>query len=144
MPARAAEWGRNMPMNAYNRYQEQSVMTMTSGEMLMKLYDETIKQLQAGKRFIEAKDMQQAEKALQKAQTILEYLRSTLNRKYPISANLSSLYRFFKEQIMSAIIRRDVKPLDDITPMVEELRDAFAQADKQVRMGKQHPTELVG
>lgn len=119
-------------------------MTMTSGEMLMKLYDETIKQLQAGKRYIEAKDMQQAEKALKKAQDILEYLRSTLNRKYPISANLSSLYRFFKEQIMSAIIRRDVKPLEDITPMVEELRDAFVQADKQVRMGKQHPTELVG
>lgn len=133
-----------MPVNAYNRYQEQSVMTMTSGEMLMKLYDETIKQLQAGKRYIEAKDMQQAEKALKKAQDILEYLRSTLNRKYPISANLSSLYRFFKEQIMSAIIRRDVKPLEDITPMVEELRDAFVQADKQVRMGKQHPTELVG
>lgn len=133
-----------MVMNAYNRYQQQSVMTMTKGDMLMKLYDETVKQLQAGKHFIEAKDMQQAGEALNKAQKIINYLRETLNRKYPISANLSSLYRFFNDQIMAAIIHRDVKPLNDITPMVEELRDAFSQADKQVRMEKQHSGELVG
>lgn len=133
-----------MVMNAYNRYQEQSVMTMTKGDMLMKLYDETVKQLQTGRHFIETKDMKQAGEALQKAQRIINYLRETLNRKYPISANLSSLYRFFNDQIMAAVIHRDVKPLDDITPMVEELRDAFSQADKQVRMGKQHSGGLVG
>lgn len=119
-------------------------MTMTKGEMLIKLYDEVLKQLHSGVHFIKEKNMTESNKALQKAQTIIDYLRSTLNRKYPISANLSSLYRFFNEQIVSANIHRDVKPLEDVIPMVEELRDAFAQADKQVRMGGKHSAELVG
>lgn len=119
-------------------------MTMTKGEMLTKLYDEAIKQLLAGKSFIQEKNMNSADKALQKARVIIEYLGSTLDRKYPISTNLISLYRFFNEQIMAADIHRDTKPLDDITPMIQELRDAFSQADKQVRMSKQHSTELVG
>lgn len=131
-------------MNAYSRYQEQSVMTMTKGEMLIKLYDEVLKQLNNGIHFIEVKNIAEMNKALQKAQLVIDYLKSTLNRKYPISANLSSLYRFFNEQITSANIHRDAKPLEDIIPLVEELRDAFAQADKQVRMERQHSTELVG
>ena len=33
-----------MPVNPYQKYQQQSVMTMTQGEMLTKLYNEIIKQ----------------------------------------------------------------------------------------------------
>ena len=31
-----------MALNPYQKYQQQSVMTMTQGEMLTKLYDEVI------------------------------------------------------------------------------------------------------
>lgn len=119
-------------------------MTMTRGEMLLKLYDESIKQLNNAIYFINEKNMQDAGQALQKAQLVIDYLRSTLNEKYPISGNLKSLYRFFSEQIVSANVRRDVKPLEDIIPLIQDLRDAFAQADKQVRMEKQHTAEMVG
>ena len=40
----------NAYQNAYQKYQQQSVTTMTQGEMLIKLFDETIKQLNAVKR----------------------------------------------------------------------------------------------
>ena len=135
-----------MQTNAYSRYQEQSVMTMTRADMLLKLYDETVKQLHNGVHFIKEKDMASADKCLQKAQNILQYLSSTLDRKYPISNNLASLYRFFKDQIMAASIHRDTKPLESITPMISELRDAFAQADKQLRIEQQpqHSSEMVG
>ena len=90
-------------------------MTMTRADMLLKLYDETVKQLHNGVHFIKEKDMASADKCLQKAQNILQYLSSTLDRKYPISNNLASLYRFFKDQIMAASIHRDTKPLESIT-----------------------------
>ena len=38
-----------MPVNPYQQYQRQSVMTMTQGEMLTKLYDEVIKQMSGAK-----------------------------------------------------------------------------------------------
>lgn len=126
-----------MSVNPYSKYQEQSVMTMTKGEMLTKLYDEAIKQLNYGVHHIQNKDYKAAGTCLNKAQTIIDYLRGTLDKKYEISGNLASLYRFFNEQIMSANIKKQTKPLEDIIPMITDLKDAFVQADKTVRMGKQ-------
>lgn len=56
--------------NPYTRYTEQSVMTMTGGEMLVRLYDETAKQMKAGLAHIERGDVIAANTALTKARTI--------------------------------------------------------------------------
>ncbi|MEG1698575.1 MAG: flagellar protein FliS, partial [Oscillospiraceae bacterium] len=60
--------------NPYTRYTEQSVMTMTNGEMLVRLYDETAKQMNAGLSHIANNDVLATNTALQKARTILNYL----------------------------------------------------------------------
>ncbi|MEF9852360.1 MAG: flagellar export chaperone FliS [Hydrogenoanaerobacterium sp.] len=121
-------------MNPYERYTEQSVMTMTHGEMLIKLYEETIKQINIGKSSILSKNIVTANAALQKAQRILTYLKATLDFKYPISSNLADLYDFFIEQLVAANIRKETKLLDDILPLVEELKDAFTQGERIARM----------
>jgi len=74
-----------MPVNPYQQYQRQSVMTMTQGEMLTKLYDEVIKQMSGAKICLTEKDLSGVNNALQKAQRILFYLKSTLDFKYEIS-----------------------------------------------------------
>ena len=110
-----------MPVNPYQQYQRQSVMTMTQGEMLTKLYDEVIKQMSG------------ANNALQNAQRILFYLKSTLDFKYEISGNLDALYDFFIERIVQANLKKDAAILDEIIPMIEDLRDTFVQADRNAR-----------
>ena len=60
-----------MPVNPYQRYQQQSVMTMTPGEMLLKLYDEVITQLTAVRQFNEEKDYEKSNASLKKAQRII-------------------------------------------------------------------------
>lgn len=122
-----------MANSPYEQYQKQSVMTMTQGEMLTKLYEEIIKQLSGAVLFIDSKDFSRANLALQKAQKILNYLKVTLDHKYRISQNLESLYDFFIQQIILANIKKEVKPVQDIIPMVEELRDTFIQADRIAR-----------
>ena len=44
-----------MPVNPYQKYQQQSIMTMTPGELLLKLYDETVKQLRYGEDALQQK-----------------------------------------------------------------------------------------
>ena len=122
-----------MANSPYEQYQKQSVMTMTQGEMLTKLYEEIIKQLSGAVLFIDSKDFSRANLALQKAQKILNHLKATLDHKYRISQNLESLYDFFIQQIILANIKKEVKPVQDIIPMVEELRDTFIQADRIAR-----------
>ena len=131
-------------MNPYEKYTEQSVMTMTHGEMLIRLYEETLKQISIGKNSILNKDIFATNAALQKAQCILNYLKATLDFKYPISANLSSLYVFFNEQLVEANIRKDVKLLDDIMPLIDELKDTFAQGEKIARMANTEQSCRVG
>lgn len=133
-----------MPANPYDKYKEQSVMTMTHGEMLTRLYEEVIKQLNMGVLGIDQKNYNGTNEALKKAQRIINYLKATLDFKYDIANNLASLYDFFNQQIISANIKKNSRFLEEILPMVEELKDAFVQGEKLARMGKQTSDTRIG
>ena len=124
-----------MPVNPYQKYQQQSVMTMTPGEMLLKLYDEVINQLNAVRQFNLDKDYPGANAALKKAQRIITYLNQTLDFQYEISGSLSALYDYFLRRLVEANIHKDNEPIDEVLPMIVELRETFAQADKNNRSG---------
>ena len=123
-----------MQGNPYQVYKQQSIMTMTQGEMLHKLYEEVVKQLRCAEIFIEEKDYGKTNEALQKAQRILNHLKATLNHQYEISNNLAALYDYFIQQIVLANIRKDAAPIREVAPMIQELEDAFTQADKLARI----------
>nr|WP_302819774.1 flagellar export chaperone FliS [Ruthenibacterium lactatiformans] len=124
-----------MALTPYQKYQQQSVMTMTQGEMLIKLFDEIIKQLYAAKQFNLEKDYGAANSAVQKAQKILRYLDSTLDSRYEISSNLSALYEYFIHCLTQANLRKENAPIEEILPMIDELRESFVQADHTTRRG---------
>ncbi len=123
-----------MAYNPYNRYASQSVMTMTHGEMLTKLYEAIILNMNLAIQGISEKDIATTNLSLQKAQKILNYLTVTLDRQYPISNNLAALYDFFNRQLIAANVKKDASLIQEIVPMVEELRDVFVQGDRLSRI----------
>ncbi len=127
-----------MSYNPYNKYASQSVMTMTHGEMLTKLYEAAILNMNLAIRGIGEKNVADTNLALQKTQKIFNYLTVTLDRQYPISNNLAALYDFFNRQLIAANIKKDAALIKEIIPMVEELRDAFIQGDKLSRIESSH------
>lgn len=122
-----------MTMNPYETYKQQSVLTMTPGQMLIAVYDELIKQLSIATIAFEKNDIAEINRSLQKAQRIINELRSTLNFDYEISKNLADIYNFFNRAIMNANVKKDPTDLKDVLQMVTELRDTFAEADKRTR-----------
>lgn len=124
-----------MVLNPYQKYQQQSVMTMTQGEMLTKLYDEIIKQLSAAKEFIAQENPEEVNKALQKAQRILAHLQVTLDKKYEVSESLNALYDYFIWRIIDANLHKEVAPIEEVLPMITDLRDTFIKADRTARCG---------
>ena len=124
-----------MVLNPYQKYQQQSVMTMTQGEMLTKLYDEIIKQLSAAKEFIAQDNPEEVNKALQKAQRILAHLQVTLDNKYEVSESLNALYDYFIWRIIDANLHKEVAPIEEVLPMITDLRDTFIKADRTARCG---------
>ncbi len=122
-----------MQKNPYQAYKQQSVMTMTQGEMLNKLFEETVKQLSFAEVYLKDKDYNKTNDALQRAQRILNHLRATLNFDYEISNNLAALYEFFVSKIVEANIKKKPEPIHEILPMVKELQETFIEADKRAR-----------
>ena len=128
-----------MPVNPYQKYQQQSIMTLTPGELLLRLFDEAIKQLRYAEEQLAQKQFDHANAAMQKASRIISHLNKTLDMQYEISKNLEQLYDFFLHKITQANLHKDVTHLQEIVPMIQELRDTFAQADRQVTSSQAAP-----
>ncbi len=121
--------------NPYKQYKEQSIMTMTPGELVILLYDETLKSINQAIFYIEdQKDNEKAEGAIKRAQRIIHYLDGILDYNYDISINLHSLYDFFIRTLVKSNIRKRSEVIKPLIPMIEELRDSFQQAEKKVHM----------
>lgn len=125
-----------MDMKGFNQYKEQSVNTMTQGELLLLLYDELYKRLSQAELMLDQQNFPVYEASIERSVAIIDYLDSTLDRQYPISKNLAQLYEYFTYELGRAKIGRRKEVLDHVKSMVGELRDAFRQAQKSGDSGK--------
>ncbi len=122
-----------MTASPYQTYKQQSVMTMTSGQILLLVYNELIKQLSMALVAFEKNDIPEINRSLQKSQHILHELQNTLNFDYSISNNINALYDYFNSVIFNANVKKDASELPTVIEMVTELKDAFTEAEKRSR-----------
>ena len=125
-----------MDMKGFQQYKEQSVNTMTQGELLLLLYDELYKRLSQAELMLDQQNYPVYESSIERSVAIIDYLYSTLDRQYPISGNLAQLYEYFTYELGRAKIGRRKEVLSHVKSMVAELRDAFRQAQKSGDSGK--------
>ena len=123
-----------MAYGQLNKYQEQTILTMTPGEMIVRLFEESEKQITYAIICIDEKNIQGANNAFQKAQRIFAYLKASLDFKYQLSDNLSALYDFFIMRLVEANINKSKEEAEEILPLVSELRDTFQQGERLSRM----------
>lgn len=119
--------------NMHEHYKEQAVNTMTSGELLVLLYDEVIKRLGRARLFLENNDTDGFETDVNRARDIIQYFQQSLDYNFDISINLRKLYDFMLYELSRAQASRSVQPLDDIIPLLNELRDTWKEADRLSR-----------
>jgi len=123
-------------LNPFEQYKKTSVNTMTKGELLILLFDEAIKKLNQSKLLIEHNDYESANISLEKTRKIFNHLIVTLDDKYRLSQDLEDMYMFFNSQIIKAASMKSTKYIDEILPMIKELRNTWAEADKISRTSK--------
>lgn len=120
--------------NPYDKYQQNSIMTATPEELTLMLYNGAIKFINKAKLSIEKKQMEGAHNNIIRAQDIITHLNVTLDMNYEISKNLSQLYDFMLEKLVDANIKKSVEPLDEILPLIEDLRDTWKEAMKKAKI----------
>lgn len=121
-----------MDMKGYQQYKQQSINSMTPGELLLLLYDELVKRATLASIALEKKDYDLFEASVQRCIDIINYLDETLDRKYPISHDLARMYEYFTYQLGRIKIGRNAQLLTNLRPMLSEMRDTFRTAEKSV------------
>ena len=125
-------------MNArgIQQYKEQSLNTMTQGELLLLLLDELVKRLLRGDMALEEQNYELFEASIERCIDIVRYLDDTLDRQYPVSLQLHRLYDFFCYDLNRIMIGRNKEELGRLRPLIIDLRDTFREAEAKVSMGK--------
>ena len=125
-----------MDMRGYQQYKEQSINSMTPGELLLLLYDELVKRGILASLALDKADWPAFEGAVDRCMDIIKYLDETLDRQYPISRDLSRMYEYFTYQLGRIKIGRNKTELENLKPMLAEMRDAFHGAEKASAQGR--------
>ncbi|MFA9423292.1 MAG: flagellar export chaperone FliS [Sedimentibacter sp.] len=123
-------------LNPFEQYKNNSINTMTKGELLVLLYDEAIKKLNYSKILMENKDFENAKVNLEKCRKIFNYLIVTLDDKYKLSQDLRELYMFFNKEIILASSMKSTSNIDNILPLIKDLRNTWLEADKIAKTEK--------
>ncbi len=119
-----------MDARGYQQYKQQSINSMTPGELLMLLYDELVKRSTLASIALDKEDWPAFEAALDRCTDIVNYLDETLDRQYPISQDLSRMYDYFTYELGRIKVGRNKKELERLRPMLSDLRDTFRIAEK--------------
>ena len=120
---------------ALNIYKETRIKTASQGALVVMLYEEAIKQLDAAIELVEKdikKDPSIIEKAnsrILKAQEIITELAASLNMEEggEVAKNLMSLYTFFLSQLTSANFEKKADKLTPVRDMMKDLLSAWSE-----------------
>lgn len=123
--------------NPYNVYKQNSVNMASREQLLLMLLDGTVKYTKIARMAIVNKDIQRAHKELIRVQDIYLELMITMDKngsKY--MEDMYNLYNFIKNELGRANIKKDVKIIDAVLPLIEEIRDIWYEADRRMKIAK--------
>lgn len=122
--------------NPYNIYKQNSVNMASSQQLLLMLLDGAVKYTKIARMAILNKDIARAHKELVRVQDIFLELMITMDKNTNYMEDLYNLYNFIKNELVKANMKKDVKIIDEILPIIEEIRDMWYEVDKKIKSGK--------
>lgn len=118
--------------NAYNAYKTNSVNYASKEQLLLMIVDGAVKFSKIAKQGIEEKDIKKAHENIIKTQNIFYELMATLDveKGGEWAENLMRVYDFIVQRLLQANLKKDAKIMDEIIPVIEDIRDTWHEAYK--------------
>jgi flagellar protein FliS len=119
-----------MAMNGYNTYKNNSVNMASKEQLLLMLLDGAVKYAKMARLDIENKKIQEAHKHIMRTEDIFIELMNALDLENSgdWAVKLMSVYEFINNQLVLANIKKDINILDNIIPIIEDIRDTWNEA----------------
>lgn len=113
--------------NAYAQYNNSKVLTASPAELTLMLYDGAIRFCNVAETAIESKDVQKAHNNIIKVQRIVDYLRQTLDMKYPVAEDFERIYSYLSTRLIQANLKKDIEILKEVNSHLHEVRDTWKE-----------------
>lgn len=120
----------------YQQYKNQSLETLTKGEIVVKLFEEVSKQVSTAIFLTNSGNSVKAYNCIAKAQKVIQTLDFSLDMKYAISIELKDMYAFLYQKLGEANAKGDIILMKDLLFLIDELKVTFRQAEKLSRIQK--------
>ena len=122
--------------NPYNIYKQNSVNMASSQQLLLMLLDGAVKYTKIARMAILNKDIARAHKELVRVQDIFLELMITMDKNTKYMEDLYNIYDFIKNELAKANLRKDINTIDEVLPLIEEIRDMWYEVDAKIKSGK--------
>jgi flagellar protein FliS len=125
-----------MYSNGYNVYKNNSVTYASKEQLLLMLVDGAVKFTKIARQAIIDKDVKRAHDYLKKTQDIFIELMVSLDvSKAEWTAPLLDIYRFIKDKLAEANMKKSIEIIDEVFPLIESVstlwHDCYKEAKKQ-------------
>lgn len=116
---------------AYSQYKNSKVLTASAAELTLMLYDGAIKFCNIAVMGIEESNIEKTHINITKAERIIDYLRQTLDMKYPVSKDFENIYSYVSRRLIEANLHKDKEILEEVLTHLRSVRDTWKEVMKQ-------------
>ena len=112
-----------------------TVMMASPAELTLMLYEGAIKFCNIAIMGIEQNDIEKAHNNIRKAEKIIQYLRETLDMRYPVAQEFENIYVYLERRLVEANIKKEKAILEEICEHLRSVRDTWKEV---MRLNKVH------
>ncbi|MFL0269670.1 flagellar export chaperone FliS [Candidatus Clostridium radicumherbarum] len=116
--------------NAYNVYKNNSVNYSSKEQLLLMLLDGAVRFSKIARQAIADKEVKKAHEFLVKTENIFYELIVTLDltKAGDWGKAMVELYEFIIKRLSDANMKKDIKIVDEIIPLIEDVRETWNEA----------------
>lgn len=117
--------------NAYTQYSNNRILTASPAELTLMLYEGAIKFCNIAIVGIEQNDIEKAHINIMKVEKIIDYLRKTLDMKYPVAQDFENIYVYLDRRLREANTSKDAEILKEVKMHLDSVRDTWKEVMKK-------------
>jgi flagellar protein FliS len=120
------------PANPWKSYRQIATQTAPPGQLVLMLFDGAIRSLERAELGFSYHDICERNTAihnnLQHAVDIIRELNASLDLEAggQLASTLRNLYAFFERRLIESNFKKSRKGIDEVMPMIRQLRDAWS------------------
>ncbi len=119
--------------NAFGQYNNSKILTASPAELTLMLYEGAIKFCNIAITAVESNDVEKSHIYIRKVERIIDYLRQTLDMKYPVAQDFERIYTYLSQRLIEANVKKDKEILEEVNEHLRTTRDTWKEVMKKGR-----------